>query len=79
MSTKKEVVKKQATEIMVGDLGSLEDFAGQGIENIGIEDVKLPFIKLYIPIVTSFVPSTVFKSERKKESKSRNCNFPLFT
>ena len=45
MSTKKEVVKKQATEIMVGDLGSLEDFAGQGIENIGIEDVKLPFIK----------------------------------
>ena len=45
MSTKKEVVKKQATEIMVGDLGSLEDFAGQGIENVGIQDIKLPMIK----------------------------------
>jgi hypothetical protein len=45
MATKKEVVKKQSTEIMVGDLGSLEDFAGQGTENISIQDIKLPEIK----------------------------------
>mgnify|MGYP003115070297 CR=1 FL=1 len=45
MATKKEVVKKQTTEISVGDLGSLEDFAGQGIENVGIQDIKLPMIK----------------------------------
>ena len=48
MATKKEVAKKETaetTEIMVGDLGSLEDFAGQGMENIGIEDIKLPEIK----------------------------------
>tara|TARA_R100001086_G_scaffold115436_2_gene59088 strand:- start:6617 stop:7483 length:867 start_codon:yes stop_codon:yes gene_type:complete len=45
MATKKEVVKKQTTEIMVGDLGSLEDFAGQGTENVGIQDIKLPEIK----------------------------------
>tara|TARA_R100001129_G_scaffold186554_1_gene178836 strand:+ start:2654 stop:3499 length:846 start_codon:yes stop_codon:yes gene_type:complete len=46
MSNNTKVAKKKSTDVSTNTLSDLESFAGQGTENIGARDVKLPIIKV---------------------------------
>jgi|TARA_R100000081_G_C4804149_1_gene166249 hypothetical protein len=48
--TEKKVAKAKNTAVSVDTISDLEAFAGQGTENIGTRDVKLPIIKLLTKI-----------------------------
>jgi hypothetical protein len=46
MATTKEVAKAENTAIAAFDASMFEDDAGQGMDNMGQEDLALPFLKI---------------------------------
>jgi len=46
MATAKDVVEKEETAVAIFDVGMFEEDAGKGMENMGQEDLALPFLKV---------------------------------
>ena len=46
MATTKEVAKAENTAVAAFDASMFEDDAGQGMDNMGQEDLALPFLKI---------------------------------